>query len=61
VPLRLLEHVDVFVPNEDEARVLTGEAELARQAKVLREAGVSVAVITRGQEGLYADWESDGA
>jgi sugar/nucleoside kinase (ribokinase family) len=53
--LGLLEHVDVFVPNEDEARVLTGETVLARQAEVLRLAGARMAVITRGQQGLYAD------
>jgi len=53
--LRLLEYVDVFVPNEDEARVITGEKELARQAQTLRKAGARVAVITQGQQGLYAD------
>ena len=53
--LRLLEHVDVFVPNEDEARVLTGETTPARQAQVLRRAGAGVVVITRGPQGLYAD------
>jgi sugar/nucleoside kinase (ribokinase family) len=53
--LGLLEHVDVFVPNEDEARVLTGETVLSRQAQFLRRAGARVAVITRGQQGLYAD------
>jgi sugar/nucleoside kinase (ribokinase family) len=53
--LPLLEHVDVFVPNEDEARILTGEIEPARQAKALRRAGARVAVITRGNQGLYAD------
>ena len=53
--LRLLEHVDVFVPNEDEATALTGETEPARQARVLRAAGVGVVVITRGREGLCAD------
>ncbi len=53
--LPLLEHVDVFVPNEDEARILTGETTPARQAKTLRRAGARVAVITRGERGLYAD------
>jgi len=53
--VRLLEHVDVFVPNEDEARILTGETSLARQAQVLRRAGAPTVVITRGQQGLYAD------
>jgi len=52
--LRLLPHVDVFVPNEDEARILTGEADLAVQARALRDAGADVAIITRGAEGLYA-------
>ncbi len=53
--LRLLPHVDVFVPNEDEARILTGQPTLAAQACALREAGADVVVITRGPEGLYAD------
>mgnify|MGYP001578224420 CR=1 FL=1 len=53
--LRLLEHVDVFVPNQDEACILTSETAPARQAQVLRRAGVRVAVITRGQQGMYAD------
>lgn len=56
--LRLLPLVDVFVPNEDEARVLTGEQRSAAQARVLREAGARVAVITQGPRGLYAE---DGA
>lgn len=53
--LGLLEHVDVFVPNEDEARVITGQTSLANQAKALRRAGARTVVITRGQQGLYAD------
>jgi sugar/nucleoside kinase (ribokinase family) len=53
--LNLLEHVDVFVPNEEEARILTGETEPALQAKALRRAGARVVVITQGAQGLYAD------
>lgn len=53
--VRLLECVDVFVPNEDEARILTGETSLAGQAKSLRRAGAGTVTITRGQQGLYAD------
>ncbi|MGB2864016.1 MAG: carbohydrate kinase family protein [Sedimentisphaerales bacterium] len=53
--LSLLEHVDVFVPNEDEARILTGETVPARQAKALRRAGARAIVITQGGQGLYAD------
>jgi sugar/nucleoside kinase (ribokinase family) len=56
--LRLLEHVEVFVPNEDEARVITGQNTLAGQAKALRQAGAKTVVITRGTQGLYAE---DGA
>jgi sugar/nucleoside kinase (ribokinase family) len=53
--LSLLEHVDVFVPNEDEARIITGKTSLASQAKALRQAGARTVIITRGQQGLYAD------
>jgi sugar/nucleoside kinase (ribokinase family) len=53
--LRLLEHVDVFVPNEDEARIITGETTVARQARALRQAGARLTVITRGEKGLYAE------
>jgi sugar/nucleoside kinase (ribokinase family) len=53
--LPLLEFVDVFAPNEDEARAITGETELGRQAAVLREAGAGVVVITMGSDGLYAE------
>ncbi len=53
--LSLLEYVDVFVANEDEAHVLTGETTPALQAKALHLAGARVVVITRGDHGLYAD------
>jgi sugar/nucleoside kinase (ribokinase family) len=53
--LSLLEHVDVFVPNEDEARILTSETLPALQAKTLRRAGARMVVITRGANGLFAN------
>jgi sugar/nucleoside kinase (ribokinase family) len=53
--LPLLEYVDVFVPNEDEARILTGEIMPELQAKALLEAGAQIVVITRGQQGLFAN------
>jgi sugar/nucleoside kinase (ribokinase family) len=53
--LSLLEHVDVFVPNEDEARILTGQTAPALQAKALLGAGARIVVITRGQQGLFAN------
>jgi sugar/nucleoside kinase (ribokinase family) len=56
--LPILRYVDVFAPNEDEAHAITGETELNCQARVLREAGARLVVITRGSKGLYAE---DGA
>ena len=56
----LLPLADYFVPNEDEARALTGESELDRQAAALRDAGSRTVVIKRGERGAYvqADAES---
>jgi sugar/nucleoside kinase (ribokinase family) len=53
--MSLLEHVDVFVPNDDEAHILTGETAPALQAKALLRAGSRIVVITRGEQGLYAE------
>jgi sugar/nucleoside kinase (ribokinase family) len=47
----LLPHTDYFLPNEDEARALTGESTPARQAQRLLEAGARAVVITRGERG----------
>jgi sugar/nucleoside kinase (ribokinase family) len=47
----ILPHVDFFVPNEDEARALTGEVDPHRQAARLVEAGSGTAVVTRGTAG----------
>lgn len=56
----LLPLADYFVPNEDEARALTGESELHRQASSLRDAGSRVVVVKRGERGVFvqADDES---
>src|SRR5262245_34267414 len=48
---QLLPHTDVFLPNEDEARLITGRADPLDQAQAFRDAGVGTAVITRGGEG----------
>jgi sugar/nucleoside kinase (ribokinase family) len=53
--LHLLPDVDVFVLNEDEAGMLTGETDPAAQAYVLRHAGANRVIITRGAKGLLAD------
>ena len=55
--LPLLKYIDVFLPNEDEAKAITGEQELAEQAIRLHKAGAKNVIITRGPEGLFA---SDG-
>jgi sugar/nucleoside kinase (ribokinase family) len=47
----ILPHVDFFVPNEDEARALTSEAEPHRQAARLVEAGSGTVIVTRGTAG----------
>ncbi len=47
----VLPHTDVFLPNEDEARLITGRAEPLDQAQVFRDAGVGTAVITMGGKG----------
>jgi sugar/nucleoside kinase (ribokinase family) len=47
----VLPHVDFFVPNEDEARALTGEADPHRQAARLVESGCGTAIVTRGTAG----------
>ncbi len=47
----LLPHADVFVPNDDEARALTGERDPHRQAELLVEAGARTVVVKLGERG----------
>lgn len=53
----LLPETDVFLPNHDEARLLSGESEPRRQAEWFRAAGARTVVITCGGQGtvLAAD------
>jgi sugar/nucleoside kinase (ribokinase family) len=48
---RLLPHVDVFLPNNHEAELITGERQPLRQAEAFRQLGVGTAIITMGAEG----------
>jgi sugar/nucleoside kinase (ribokinase family) len=48
---RLLPHVDVFLPNNHEAELITGETDPLRQAEVFRRLGAGTAVITLGSDG----------
>ncbi len=47
----VLPETDVFFPNDDEARAMTGLSSPEEQAAFFREAGAGVVVITRGQHG----------
>jgi sugar/nucleoside kinase (ribokinase family) len=52
----VLPHVDCFLPNKDEARLITGHGDPADQAGALLELGCASVVITCGAEGaVYAD------
>jgi sugar/nucleoside kinase (ribokinase family) len=54
----LMPHVNWFLPNEDEAAVITGQATPQQQAQTLLEWGCPHVVITCGSGGaLYADHE----
>jgi len=48
---RLLPHVDVFLPNNHEAELITGEKQPLRQAELFHRLGAGTAVITLGSEG----------
>ena len=52
----MLPYVDCFLPNKDEARLVTGHDNPADQARALLELGCSSVVVTCGAEGaVYAD------
>ena len=44
----VLPYVDAFIPNDDEALIITGEKDPGRQADVLLDLGAEVVVITMG-------------
>jgi sugar/nucleoside kinase (ribokinase family) len=47
----VLPHTDVFLPNEDEAQLLTGRSDPVDQAQAFRDAGAGTVVITMGGNG----------
>lgn len=57
---RALPHVTVAVGNLDECQTAVGTREPAKAAKRLREAGVGLAIVKRGPEGVLAV-DDDGA
>lgn len=50
----VLPHTDVFLPNDDEAALLTGERDAERQAEAFLARGCGAAVITMGERGVLA-------
>ncbi len=50
----VLPHVDVFLPNTDEAKLILDESDPVRQAERFRDLGASRVVITLGKEGAIA-------
>jgi sugar/nucleoside kinase (ribokinase family) len=54
-PLRqVLPYTDVFLPNDDEGRLITGEVDPVGQARIFVECGADTAVVTLGGDGAVA-------
>ncbi len=51
--LRLMKRVDLFVANDGEARMLTGEHNLIRAAFAIRRLGPKLVVIKKGEHGVF--------
>jgi len=47
----ILPFIDVFMPNIEEAAILTGEADPRKQAELFLQAGCATAIITKGENG----------
>ena len=48
---RILPETDVFLPNDDEATIITGQRDPVRQAEFFRRAGAGTVIITQGKNG----------
>ena len=55
---RLLPHVDVFLPNTDEATLILGTSDPVRQALAFRDLGARRVIITRGERGAIVASDS---
>lgn len=55
----VLPWTDVFLPNDDEARLITGRSDPVAQAEMFREAGARTAVITSGGRGAVVVGEHE--
>jgi sugar/nucleoside kinase (ribokinase family) len=53
---QLLPHVDVFLPNNHEGQIITGETDPVHQAETFRRLGAKTVIITCGAQGsIYVD------
>jgi sugar/nucleoside kinase (ribokinase family) len=48
---KLLPHVDVFLPNNHEGQLITGESDAPKQAELFHRLGVGTAIVTLGDGG----------
>ena len=48
----VLPFTDVFLPNDDEAALITGEEDPSRQAEAFVRAGAGTVIVTRGESGV---------
>ena len=55
----LLPHVDVFLPNNHEAELITGETDPLRQAELFHRLGAGTVIITHGRRRLGAGQRQD--
>ncbi len=53
LPATLLANIDVMTPNENELRLISGEKEIEKGARVLLEKGVKNVLVTLGSDGAY--------
>ncbi|WP_076790902.1 PfkB family carbohydrate kinase [Chlorobium sp. KB01] len=54
---KTLEHVDIFILNDSEARLLSGDPNLVRSARIIRNMGPKTLIIKKGEHGalLFTD------
>ncbi len=56
---RVLRHADMVFPNEDEARCITGRADLRDIMAYFHDLGIRIAVVKRGARGATISWDGN--
>ena len=51
---KLFPYIDIFTPNDDEARQLTGRTEPLEQIRAMQDAGARTVIVTQGEAGATA-------